>query len=621
MAHRSPARRILARMRSQPDPPPETRSGQSGRYALVSSLGEGGMAVVYRAFDRKLRVWRAVKVLLPRMAGRAQVRDRFEREARTMALLEHPNLARVYDVGQLGELPFMVMELVEGGTLDGWVEAHGAMPPRMAVQAVRQLLLGLTAVHELGVVHRDVKPTNVLVTPAGACKLTDFGVALTEGEDAGPMRMGTFGYMAPEQRTDPTAVDARADVYGVGATLWRLLRAAQPQDLFLADSKPILLRGIPDALHPALTRCLKHKKEHRFDTAQDVIDALDAAFDALPPIPEGTPPLAQPPGAQPAGTSVPSTFDTDGSASRPIPYFLPGAEPDPRRRAMFSEPFPNGAADGTVPAWVPPGTTLDPLLDPTLDALDRLDRARPTSQPPEVQGTPGPRRPRSHPSHPNSTPPPLNTPSPPRTIEPRSVPPGAERQLDRTPTGANRTPGAVPRSLPPPRPPLPPMRTLVLQRLVIPAIAAVIIAALVPVTMLFAVLMGAHNVNAAAADADRALTELVDVLQAQRHAAVALADRESDPQIPAGYDALDRASTTAERTEAAEHLVQIVQDQISRGMTAGARDMDAFEQSERLKVLRGARRGFDTAEHEWRNRASNVGGWVAVKVGLGAAPP
>src|SRR5688500_16896696 len=149
----------------------------NGRYAIVAKIAEGGMAGVYRGWDFKLKVWRAIKILLPEYAGRASLRTRFETEASTMARLDHPNVIRVYDVGTAEALPYMVMELAEGGTVNGWIDLHGRMPAALACDVTIQAAAGLGAAHRIGVVHRDVKPHNLLVTAEGVVKVTDFGIA------------------------------------------------------------------------------------------------------------------------------------------------------------------------------------------------------------------------------------------------------------------------------------------------------------------------------------------------------------------------------------------------------------------------------------------------------------
>ena len=201
-----------------------------GRYELVEELGEGGMATVYRARDRELRREVAVKILFPHLARRAEVVARFQREARAAAGLEHANILRVYDVGggdaeRGGDPPYIVMELVRGGTLRETVEAHGAMLAELAACVGALLADALAVAHGAGVVHRDVKPANVMVAPGGRLLLTDFGVAHVQDDDSLVTRtgalLGTPAFMSPEQATG-AAVDPRTDVYSLGATLYQL---------------------------------------------------------------------------------------------------------------------------------------------------------------------------------------------------------------------------------------------------------------------------------------------------------------------------------------------------------------------------------------------------------------
>ena len=266
------------------------------------------MAGVYRAWDERLRVWRAAKVLLPEFARKKKLRQRFEREAHTMARLEHANLVRVVDVGTSGKLPFIVMELVPSGTLMQWVERNGPMPEPLAVDALIQVAQGLAEVHRNGVIHRDIKPHNVLINEQGICKITDFGIAQEseEGLTRAGSVMGTMGYMAPEQRNDAAGVDVRADVYGFGATLWKLVTAKPLRDLFMYTEDPSIMEGIDEGLAEVLMGCLAYSRKDRPEHMSEVIDALRAVRQSLPDIPAGTPELP----LQGQVESVEATSDT-----------------------------------------------------------------------------------------------------------------------------------------------------------------------------------------------------------------------------------------------------------------------------------------------------------------------
>jgi serine/threonine protein kinase len=268
-----------------------------GRYLLVKQLGEGGMATVYRAYDQRLQVWRAVKILSPEFADKKKIAKRFEAEAQTMALLEHRNIVRVYDVGRDGaDIAYIIMELVEGGCLVDWLESNGAMPPRMAVAAVMEICEGLQAAHDKGVIHRDIKPHNVLVTLDGVCRVTDFGIARVSDSTASQTKtgsvMGTWGYMAPEQRTDAKNVDERADVYATGATLYSLLTDRMPMDLFAADRNSSILDGVHELIVPILIKSTEYDRGDRHASMMELHAELKAIHDQLPPIEEGVEPLA-----------------------------------------------------------------------------------------------------------------------------------------------------------------------------------------------------------------------------------------------------------------------------------------------------------------------------------------
>jgi len=269
------------------------------RYLLVQPLGEGGMASVFRGYDQRLRAWRAVKIMAPALARKVKLRQRFEGEAQTMALLEHRHIVRVYDVGEDGDAAYIVMELLEGGCLVDWLEEHGPMPPRMAVACTIEIAEGLVAAHAKGVIHRDIKPHNVLISNDGECRITDFGIARINDGDMSMTKtgavMGTWGYMAPEQRVDAKHVDGRADEYALGATLYSLLTNKTPMDLFAADRESALMQGIPGELVDVILKAAEYKREARYPDVGAFATALRGVFNDLPPIPPEVPPLARAP--------------------------------------------------------------------------------------------------------------------------------------------------------------------------------------------------------------------------------------------------------------------------------------------------------------------------------------
>ena len=204
------------------------------RYRVEERLGSGGMGVVYRAEDRLMDRMVALKVIRPEMVGEATLRERFRREVRAAAQLAHRNIVTAHHAEQEGETLWLVMELVDGVSLDRLVAKRGPLPVAHACHYVRQVALGLQHAHERGLVHRDIKPQNVIVTPRGQAKILDFGLALLRaGQKVATLTQegllaGTPDYIAPEQIERPHAVDTRADIYSLGCTLYFLLTGRPP---------------------------------------------------------------------------------------------------------------------------------------------------------------------------------------------------------------------------------------------------------------------------------------------------------------------------------------------------------------------------------------------------------
>jgi serine/threonine-protein kinase len=201
------------------------------RYRLDRSLGNGGMGEVFEATDLTLHRSVAVKLMSPSLVQDEPARARFLREARALAQVNSPNVVAVYDAGEDAERPYLVMELVEGTTLERELVGSGRVGPARAVAIATDIASGLAAAHERGIVHRDVKPSNVFLTPSDAAKIGDFGIARLERPDATLTLTGqTFGsppYMAPEQATGGK-VDARADLYSLGCVLFQMLVGRRP---------------------------------------------------------------------------------------------------------------------------------------------------------------------------------------------------------------------------------------------------------------------------------------------------------------------------------------------------------------------------------------------------------
>jgi eukaryotic-like serine/threonine-protein kinase len=256
------------------------------RYRLLEWLGAGGMGVVYKAVHRLMDRPVAIKVLSKKLTNHAAVVERFRREVKAVAKLDHPHVCRAYDAEQTGDLCFLVMEYIEGVTLARLVEDHGPRPVSLACEYARQTALGLQHAFECGIRHRDLKPTNVMITPKNQVKVLDFGLASWFSEDDALAEfraiLGTPSYMAPEQGRDASSADIRADIYALGCTLYFLLVGRPPfvgatvQEKLAAhrEQKPRPLsefrQDVPDDLVRVLERMVAKEPAGRYQTPAEV---------------------------------------------------------------------------------------------------------------------------------------------------------------------------------------------------------------------------------------------------------------------------------------------------------------------------------------------------------------
>ena len=201
-----------------------------GKYEIESEIGRGGMAVVYRGYDPALQRTVAIKVLPQAFTFDRDFVQRFHREAVMAANLRHPNIVTIHDVGEQDGIHYIVMEYLEGVTLDVWLSQRGAMSPAQAEPIVAQIAAALDFAHSRGVIHRDIKPSNIMISPSGHVTIMDFGlVRAGEGSELTRtgMVVGTPEYMAPEQALG-NAVDARSDIYSFGVVIYRMLSGQTP---------------------------------------------------------------------------------------------------------------------------------------------------------------------------------------------------------------------------------------------------------------------------------------------------------------------------------------------------------------------------------------------------------
>jgi serine/threonine protein kinase len=276
-----------------------------GKYRILERLGRGGMSSVFLAEHVVMHRLVALKVLPENSKAEPTAVPRFHREARAVAVLDHPNVIRAHDVDCDGKVHFLVMEFVDGVSLQALVEGSGPLEPNRACHYAYQAAAGLHSLHQAGLVHRDVKPGNILVDRAGTVKLLDLGLARFSNDDRDRLTrdlgdeviMGTADYLAPEQGLNSHEVDARADIYGLGATLYFLLAGQAPfegrtvpQKLLghqLEDPPPLasLSPGMPEALAAIVSRMMAKQPVDRYQSAAEVAAALAPwVTGALPPL-------------------------------------------------------------------------------------------------------------------------------------------------------------------------------------------------------------------------------------------------------------------------------------------------------------------------------------------------
>jgi eukaryotic-like serine/threonine-protein kinase len=259
------------------------------RYVLQEPTGQGGMATVWQATDRVLDRSVAVKVLHANLAEEPAFLERFRAEALASARLNHANVVNVFDTGGHGQTAYIVMELFDGETLREVISREGRLEPELSVRIILQVLEALQFAHDNGLVHRDVKPGNVLVGTDGRVKVTDFGIAKAAFDTGDPTTtgsvLGSAPYMSPEQ-VEGNPVDGRSDVYACGATLYEMLTGRPPFEgdtplaaaMVRLTKDPIPPRavraGIPRALDAIVMRSLARDPDRRFSSAQDMAAAL-----------------------------------------------------------------------------------------------------------------------------------------------------------------------------------------------------------------------------------------------------------------------------------------------------------------------------------------------------------
>ncbi len=259
-------------------PDPADLAPHFPQLQILSLLGQGGMGAVYKARQLKLDRFVAVKILPAEWGRDPAFAERFAREARALARLSHPHIVGVHDFGEAGGHFFLLMEYVDGANLRQLLQA-GPLDPRLALQIIPQVCDALQYAHDEGVIHRDVKPENILVDQRGRVKMADFGLAKLVGPSRASFTltgthqvMGTLDYMAPEQRNHPQEVDQRADIYSLGVVFYEMLTGNLPLGRF---SPPSDAAGVDSRLDEIVHRALEREPHQRYQHVSEVLSALD----------------------------------------------------------------------------------------------------------------------------------------------------------------------------------------------------------------------------------------------------------------------------------------------------------------------------------------------------------
>ena len=261
-----------------------------GMYELVELIGSGGMAVVYKAMCHRLNRYVAVKIMRPELAKNEKFRRRFQTESQAIAKLSHPNIVGVYDVSRTDHIEYIVMELIDGITLKQYLQDHGPIDAPQAVDFSLQIARALSHAHGKGIVHRDIKPQNILVVEDGVIKVADFGIANLQSEvpDVENEAIGSVHYISPEQARG-LPVDGRSDIYSLGIVMYEMLSGKLPFDgdddrtvaLKHLSAVPTPLReitpSVPEALEKIVMKAMNASLDERYQTA----DALVADLEAL----------------------------------------------------------------------------------------------------------------------------------------------------------------------------------------------------------------------------------------------------------------------------------------------------------------------------------------------------
>jgi len=281
--------RVTAGWNGSPPNEPQIGTVFAGRYEIQSVLGKGGMGIVYRAYDRGVDELVAIKTLRQHALLSDPSRlDRFKQEIRLARRITHPNVLRTHDLGEWNGLKFLSMEFVEGRTLERVIESEGILPSTVGLRIAKQICAGVAAAHEVGVIHGDIKPQNIIIEPTGRLKIMDFGSAHLPDDRGMTTRgsvTGTLGYMSPEQARG-LPVDFRSDIYSTGVVLYEMFTGSLPFEgdtplavvLKHVNDPPPLPQSRNPRIDPRIAaivmKCMAKEAGARFQTVGELYEAL-----------------------------------------------------------------------------------------------------------------------------------------------------------------------------------------------------------------------------------------------------------------------------------------------------------------------------------------------------------
>ncbi len=401
----------------------------NNRYELIGTLGQGGMACVFKALDTRLKVEKAIKIPNHQCLTNKRIRDRFENEATTMAMLHHKNIVVVHDIrdevyedsgGIVSiKIVYMVMEMLPGGSLQDRIEDHGPLHPQQAIEAAIQMAEGLGYAHQNNVVHRDVKLDNVLIGSDNTLKVTDFGIAQIDGGSGMTQTgatMGTLAFMAPEQKLSSRRATAISDLYSVGASLYLMLTNRNPSELYAHDIQEKGFSDLPDEVGVVLGKCCNMDPNERYQNASELIQAFKSLRPYFGDLPEDSLPFYIP-------SDKPKMQDEDrAKQDRKVtnmwttllgidPDDLTGSIPQPNVAQPKNRASDTALDFGTFDSLPDTNTAIDilgldltsdferpQLANMTTDSIDETTSVQ-VSSPPPLSATPSPSAPEESSTH------------------------------------------------------------------------------------------------------------------------------------------------------------------------------------------------------------------------------